>query len=333
MRNPGKWYTYAHDRDTHPKNRPHTGAGGGIGRATVALFARKGWRVIGVDRFPLNGDFPADAHFIQADISYPESAELIFEQARAFSPVLHALVNNAAVQVAKPLIETTVEEWDAVMASNLRSVFLFVKLAYPLLVAAGGAIVNVSSVHAVQTSANIAAYAASKGGLLALTARDGNRIRPAEHPRQRHPARRGGYAHAARWPESRAVGHGDIHERLENLARKTVNGRVGKPEEIASAIYFLADDEQSSFMTGQALIVDGGATARLAPNNASHGMRLSKRPGCTPCCAMPTSPCATCRSCPAPTCTPGGAKACAGWPRSKTSTKENARSSSATARA
>ena len=56
----------------------------------------------------------------------------------------------------------------------------------------------------------------------------------------------------------------DIHTRLDNLARKTVNGRVGKPEEIAHAIYFLADDAQSSFMTGQAMIVDGGATARLS---------------------------------------------------------------------
>ncbi len=53
-------------------------------------------------------------------------------------------------------------------------------------------------------------------------------------------------------------------ERLDNLARKTVNGRIGQPEEIAHAVYFLADSEQSSFMTGQALIVDGGATARLS---------------------------------------------------------------------
>ncbi|MBP1692544.1 MAG: putative oxidoreductase, partial [Chloroflexi bacterium] len=56
----------------------------------------------------------------------------------------------------------------------------------------------------------------------------------------------------------------DIMERLDNLARKTVNGRVGRPDEIAHAIYFLADNEQSSFMTGQALIVDGGATCRLS---------------------------------------------------------------------
>src|SRR5689334_24442691 len=124
-----------------------TGAGGGIGRAAVHYFAAKDWRVIGVDRNEFGEGFPQDGCFIQADISRPESTEQIFEQTRAFNPTLHALVNNAAVQVAKPLVETTVEEWDAVMASNLRSAFLFVKLAHPLLRASGGgAIVNVSSV-------------------------------------------------------------------------------------------------------------------------------------------------------------------------------------------
>ena len=242
-----------------------TGAGGGIGRATVRHFASNGWRVIGVDRAAFGEGFPQDGHFIQADISHPESTEQIFEEARAFHPALDALVNNAAVQVAKPLVETTVEEWDAVMASNLRSVFLFVKLAHPLMKAAGGgAIVNVSSVHAIQTSANIAAYAASKGGLLALTramaiefAPDNIRVNAILPGAVDTPMLRAGLGRGH-------VGHGDVQNRLDNLARKTVSGKVGKPEEIASAIYFLADNEQSSFMTGQALVVDGGATARLS---------------------------------------------------------------------
>jgi NAD(P)-dependent dehydrogenase (short-subunit alcohol dehydrogenase family) len=242
-----------------------TGAGGGIGRATVRHFASRGWRVTGVDRAELGGDFPQNGHFIQADISNPDSTAQIFEQASAFHPTLDVLVNNAAVQVAKPLVETTVEEWDAVMASNLRSVFLFVKLAHPLMKAAGGgAIVNVSSVHAVQTSANIAAYAASKGGLLALTramaiefAPDNIRVNAILPGAVDTPMLRAGLGRGH-------VGQGDMQERLDNLARKTVSGKVGKPEEIASAIYFLADDEQSSFMTGQALVVDGGATARLS---------------------------------------------------------------------
>ncbi|MGE5249722.1 MAG: SDR family NAD(P)-dependent oxidoreductase [Bacteroidota bacterium] len=244
-----------------------TGAGGGIGRACLQHFAEKGWRVIGVDRSRASeiGGFPKEGLFIQADISHPDTAHEIFEQARSFHPTLDVLVNNAAVQVAKPLVETSVEEWDAVMASNLRSVFLFVKLAHPLLKAAGGgAIVNVSSVHAVQTSANIAAYAASKGGLLALTramaiefAPDNIRVNAILPGAVDTPMLRAGLGRGH-------VGQGDMQERLDNLARRTVNGRIGQPSEIAHAIYFLADSEQSSFMTGQALVVDGGATARLS---------------------------------------------------------------------
>ena len=242
-----------------------TGAAGGVGRATIQLFAEKGWRVIGVDRSEFGPGFPSDGLFIQADISEAENFEKIFTAAQAFTSRLDALVNNAALQICKPLVETSVEEWDKVMASNLRAAFLSAKLAYPLLKqGGGGAVVNVSSVHAVATSANISAYAASKGGLLALTramaiefAMDGvraNSILPGavDTPMLRSGLSRG---HA---------GDGNINERLENLARRTVNGKIGQPEEIAHAIYFLADQEQSSFMTGQAIIVDGGATARLS---------------------------------------------------------------------
>jgi NAD(P)-dependent dehydrogenase (short-subunit alcohol dehydrogenase family) len=241
-----------------------TGAAGGIGRATVSLFAQKDWLVIGVDRSEFGTGFPESGLFIQSDISRPEDIETIFDKAHQFTNSLDALVNNAAVQVAKPITETTVEEWDAVMASNLRSVFLGVKLAYPLLKSKGGAVVNISSVHAIQTSANIAAYAASKGGLLALTramaiefAPDNIRVNAILPGAVDTPMLRAGLGRGH-------AGHGDVQERLDNLARKTVSGKVGKPEEIANAIYFLADNEQSSFMTGQALVVDGGATARLS---------------------------------------------------------------------
>jgi NAD(P)-dependent dehydrogenase (short-subunit alcohol dehydrogenase family) len=242
-----------------------TGAAGGIGRATVRLFEEYGWRVIGVDRSAFGDDFPTNGLFIEADISIGENIESIFTGARAFTGYLNALVNNAALQVSKPLLETSVEEWDSVMASNLRSVFLGVKLAHPLFIAAGGgAIVNVSSVHAVATSANIAAYAASKGGLLALTramaiefASDNIRANAILPGAVDTPMLRAGLGRGH-------VKGSDILQRLDNLARKTVSGRIGTPEEIAQAIYFLADDSQSSFMTGQALIVDGGATARLS---------------------------------------------------------------------
>ena len=115
-----------------------------------------------------------------------------------------------------------------------------------------------------QTSANIAAYAASKGGLLTLTraiaiefAPDNIRVNAILQGAVDTPMLRAGLGRGH-------VGQGNMQERLDNLARKTVIGRVGTPEEIAHAIYFLADQEQSSFMTGQSMIVDGGATARLS---------------------------------------------------------------------
>ena len=242
-----------------------TGAAGGVGRATVKLFHERGFRVIGVDRQSVYAEFPADGLFIQADISVPENLEKIIAQATQFSSTLDVLVNNAAFQVTKPLVETTVEEWDMVMASNLRSVFLSAKLAYPLLKAeGGGAIVNVSSVHAVATSANIAAYAASKGGLLALTramaiefAKDNIRVNAVLPGAVDTPMLRAGF-HRGRNNEA------SEESQLAALAAKTVNGRVALPEEIASVIYFLADPAQSSFITGQGLLADGGATCRLS---------------------------------------------------------------------
>ena len=242
-----------------------TGAAGGVGRATVNYFYERGFRVIGVDRLPLYEGFPQDGLYVQADISVPENQEKIYKEVSLFTDKLDVLVNNAAYQVTKPLIETTVEEWDAVMGSNLRSVFLGVKLAYPLLKARdGGSIVNVSSVHAVATSANIAAYAASKGGLLALTramaiefAPVNIRVNAVLPGAVDTPMLRAGF-HRGRPNEA------SEEEQLAALAAKTVNGRVANPSEIASVIYFMADPSQSSFITGQGLLVDGGATCRLS---------------------------------------------------------------------
>jgi NAD(P)-dependent dehydrogenase (short-subunit alcohol dehydrogenase family) len=242
-----------------------TGAGGGIGSAAVRVFSEAGWRVIGVDRREIDRPESQDGIYIQSDISLEENVRYIYDRAREFSPVLDAVVNNAAVQICKPILETSAEEWDLVMRSNLRSVFLGVKMAHPLLVAAGGgAIVNVSSVHAVATSMNISAYAASKGGLLALTRALAIEFAPQN---VRVNAVLPGAVDTPMLRAGLDRGHldtGSMTDRLDNLARKTVNGRIGKPEEIAHAIYFLADGKQSSFMTGQAMIVDGGATARLS---------------------------------------------------------------------
>ena len=246
-----------------------TGAAGGIGAAMARCFAARGWRVIGWDKAPAPADFPAGGVFAQVDLADPAAIETAAEEVRATFPKLHALVNNAALQIAKPLLETTAAEWDAVQAVNLRAAFLVSKALFPLLRAAaqageGAAVVNVSSVHAVATSANIAAYAASKGGLLALTramaiewAPYGIRVNALLPGAVDTPMLRAGLSRGH-------LNSADVEAQLAELARRTVNGRVARPEEIATAACFLADESQSSFMTGQPLIVDGGATARLS---------------------------------------------------------------------
>ena len=240
-----------------------TGVAGGIGSATAQTFADAGWHVIGVARRQVD-TIPGVHHFINADVSDITASQRIFAEVADNEGRIDALVNNAAIQICKPLMETSPEEWDAVMASNLRSVYLAVRHAYPLMCSQGGAIVNVSSVHAIATSTNIAAYAASKGALLALTralaielAPDSIRVNAVLPGAVDTPMLRSGLTR----------GHlqgANVQEMMQDLGRRTIIGRVGRPEEIAQAILFLADGDRSSFMTGQTLVVDGGATARLS---------------------------------------------------------------------
>jgi NAD(P)-dependent dehydrogenase (short-subunit alcohol dehydrogenase family) len=128
----------------------------------------------------------------------------------------------------------------------------------------GGAIVNVSSVHALATSKNIAAYAASKGALLAFTrataielAPDNIRVNAVLPGAVDTPMLRAGLNRGH-------VKMGNIEDSVCELGKKHVLGRIGLPEEIGQTILFLADDERSSFITGHGLIVDGGAIAKLS---------------------------------------------------------------------
>jgi NAD(P)-dependent dehydrogenase (short-subunit alcohol dehydrogenase family) len=242
-----------------------TGASRGIGRAAWELFAKNDWFVIGIGRSPFQGDILPKGQFIQADVSFEKDWQKIREETTRITDQLDAVVNNAAIQVTKPIIDTTLEEWDQVINANLRSVFLSVKLLHSLLKAGnGGAIVNVSSVHAVATSKEIAAYAASKGGMLALTralaielAPDNIRVNTVLPGAVDTEMLRSGL-------NRDHAGSGTTEERMEILASKTVIGKIGRPVEIARAIYFLADQGESSFTTGSSLIVDGGATTRLS---------------------------------------------------------------------
>ena len=239
-----------------------TGAAGGIGQATVREFVEAEWQTIAVDKIATD-KLADEAVFHQADVADDRSVRALFEWLGDQTQQLDALVNNAAVQVTKPLIETSVDEWDLVLATNLRSVFLTSRYGYAFLKRAQGAVVNVSSVHALATSIDIAAYAASKGGVTALSramalewARDGIRVNSVLPGAIDTPMLRAGL-------ERNGTGS-TIEEWMKALAGRTPLGRVGTTDEIAKAILFLADGTQSSFMTGQALVVDGGASARLS---------------------------------------------------------------------
>ncbi len=239
-----------------------TGVIGGIGGAMAQIFSHYGWSVVGIDLAPAEDNSSQIDYFMQADVANVEAWQQIQAAVTAKFGRIDALVNNAAVQLCKPLVETTPDEWDKVINVNLRSVYLGVRAAYPLLLPTQGSIVNVSSVHAVATSTKIAAYAASKGGMVALT----RALALELAPQLRVNAVLPGAVDTPMLRDGLMRGHlqgTNPEELVNNLGSKHVIGRVGKPSEIAEAIYFLADGERSSFMTGQTLVVDGGSYRKI----------------------------------------------------------------------
>lgn len=241
-----------------------TGATGGIGVATVAAFLADGWSVAGID----SADAPPHLgleYFARLDLGADDGQATVAGFLGEL-PRMDALVNNAAIQVNQHLATTTLAEWDRVMAVNLRAAYVTMQASQEALRAHHGAVVNVSSVHALATSVGLAAYAASKGGLLALTraaalefAADGIRVNAVLPGAVDTPMLRAG---VGRWAP------GEIEMALSTLGARTPLGRIGDPAEVAQAILFLADPQRSSFITGQALIVDGGASAMLGTEAA-----------------------------------------------------------------
>jgi NAD(P)-dependent dehydrogenase (short-subunit alcohol dehydrogenase family) len=242
-----------------------TGAAGGVGRACVELFYKGDWSVLAVDVRQPEPPFAKGIKYFQADISVAAEVEALCDElGTELSGGLSALINNAAVQITKSLVETTAEEWDQVHAVNLRAPFLLSKALFPHLATAKGAVVNVSSVHALATSNDIAAYASTKGGLLALTramaiefAKDGVRANVVLPGATDTPMLQAGLN------REHAKG-GSPAARKAHLTDKILLKRLAAPEEIARVIYFLADSEQSSYITGQSLVADGGALAHLS---------------------------------------------------------------------
>ena len=250
---------------THLKTVVITGVAGGIGSAIALRFKAEGWNVAGIDLQPREktGHLPLNLYH-SGDVSKTDNVRYLFESVDREFGRLDAIVNNAAVQICKPLIEMTLEEWTRTVDVNLTSTYLTFKYGVELLKKTEGAIVNISSVHAVATSTQMAAYAATKGGLMALTR--ALSIELAKH-NVRVNAVLPGAIDTEMFREGLKRGHPNetsSEKRLLLLSERHLLGRIGQPKEVAQMVFILAEQRLSGFVSGQGFTVDGGATARLS---------------------------------------------------------------------
>lgn len=234
-----------------------TGAGSGIGRAIALRFAREGAAVLAVDMNQAGLDETVASAGIGATIATfvtdvrakeaPEAA--VAEAVRRFGGLDH-LINNAGIGAAKSAADTTDEDWDRYSDINLRAVFRFSRAALPHLQSGIGAIVNMASVFGLFGHPGVAPYAATKAGVVGLTIQMAADCGP-----------RGIRVNAIapgviETPLTR--GRIDTDERFNALNIDPIPfPRLGKPEDVANAAYFLCSD-QASYINGHVLAVDGG---------------------------------------------------------------------------
>ncbi len=230
-----------------------TGAAGGIGEATAAVFKREGARVVGVDlRAHDVGVLP-----LQADLSDEAAVDELYARVRAQLGRVDVLFNNAGISPTDDasVLKTSFEAWERVQAANLRSVFLCCKHGIPhLLEAGGGSVINTASFVSVMGSATSQiSYTASKGGVLALSRELGVEF-----------AKRGVRVNAlcpgpVDTPLLRELFAKDPEEAQRRLVHVPM-GRFARAEEVANAALFLASDE-SSYVNATAFLVDGGISS------------------------------------------------------------------------
>ena len=245
-----------------------TGSGSGIGRATAICFAKEGASVVIADINPDAAKQTADlivkekgsAVAFQADVSDPSSVkELVSFTIKTFSGV-HALVNNAAIQVNKTAEDTSFEEWSRQLAVNLGGVFLCSKYFLPHLKESKGSIVNMSSVNGFFVEPTCAGYCATKAGIIGLT-----KAMAIDHGHEgiRVNCICPGYIDAG-LAEGYFQSQADPARARQEAGKLHALWRIGKPEEVGRVAVFLASDD-ASFVTGTSMVVDGGFGSGLPP--------------------------------------------------------------------
>jgi meso-butanediol dehydrogenase/(S,S)-butanediol dehydrogenase/diacetyl reductase len=232
-----------------------TGGSRGIGRAVVERLLADGSRVLTCGRGPRPHDLPAEALWVTADVAEPASAAHLVEAAHdAFGPI-SLLVNNAGVLVEKTVAESTDDDWDLVVGVNCRAVFRLCRAVLPDLTEHGGVIVNIGSISGVVADPSMALYNASKAFVHGLT-----RSIAVDHgPSVRCNAIQPGWVETDMADDGFALARDPRAARRDAVARHPV-GRLGRSDDIASAVAWLASDE-AGFVSGQCFTIDGGLTA------------------------------------------------------------------------